>query len=60
MKHDSHSRSHCSKLFDQFYFTEKKLQYFGLVFERLGKSLYEFIKDNKYRGINKKISFITL
>jgi len=57
MRQDIRSRSHCSKLFDNFSFSEKKNKYFALVFEKLGKSLYEFIKENKYRGITQIINF---
>ena len=37
------------------YFThsDKEGEHMCLVFETLGKSLYDFIKDNKYKGMTK-------
>lgn len=37
-------------MIEYFYFEEKRKNFMALVFEKLGKSLYEFIKDNNYRG----------
>ena len=39
--------NNCTQLMKK---TEKKNKYIALVFEKLGKSLYEFIRENKYRG----------
>ena len=35
---------------EYFYFKDKEGDHMGLVFETLGKSLYDFIKGNKYKG----------
>ena len=51
MKHDENNSSYCSKLYEYFYFYDDRYRYIVLVFERLGKSLYDFLKDNKYQGI---------
>jgi len=47
---EHNNRSRCVKLEEYFYFSDKKYDYIVLVFEKLGKSLYEFIKQNNYRG----------
>jgi len=44
--------SRCVKIVDHFHFTEKDERYYAIVFEQLGKSLYDIIKINNYRGIN--------
>jgi serine/threonine protein kinase len=51
-KSDLKGESHCVKLFDYFSFYDNNIKYLALVFEKLGKSLYEFIKDNRYRGFH--------
>jgi hypothetical protein len=51
MKKDPYNLSYCSLLFDNFTFVDKKNKHIALVFEKLGKSLYDFIRENKYRGI---------
>ena len=51
MKSDKNNKSHCVKMLEYFYFEDSNKEYMALVFEKLGKSLYEFIKANKYRGI---------
>jgi len=60
MRNDYYFKSHCSKLFDHFTFSDKNHKYFALVFEKCGKSLYEFIKENKYRGNKQKITILTI
>ena len=45
-KSDPENRSHIVKLFDHFPLGKN----YCLVFEKLGKSLYDVIKMNKYRG----------
>lgn len=37
-------------MFDHFKFNQNKKEFLAIVFEKLGTSLYEFIKDNKYLG----------
>jgi hypothetical protein len=51
MKNDINDESHCVKMVEYFYFTDDENKYIALVFEKLSKSLYDFIKWNKYRGI---------
>jgi serine/threonine protein kinase len=52
LKKDNQSNlSKCVKLEEYFYFYDKKYTYIVLAFEKLGKSLYEFIKHNNYRGM---------
>jgi len=49
---DDNNKSKIVKMVEYFYFEEKRKNYIALVFEKLGKSLYEFIKDNNYRGFS--------
>jgi hypothetical protein len=51
MKKDFENKSHCVKMLECIKFKEGNQNYIALVFEKLGKSLYDFIKFNKYRGI---------
>lgn len=51
MKKDKDNKSHCVKMLEYFYFKIDNITHIALVFERLGKSLYDFIKSNKYRGM---------
>lgn len=46
-KKDPEDRSACSILYDTF---THDLKFFCLVLEPLGTSLYDFLKDNEYRG----------
>lgn len=58
MKKDPQLKSHCVRMLEWFYFRDgSNLQYIALVFEKLGKSLYDFIKANKYRGILKLLLY---
>ncbi len=50
MKKDLEGKSHCVKMHEHFYFSDAEHKYIALVFEKLAKSLYDFIKANKYRG----------
>ncbi len=50
LEKDKNNESHCVRLMEYFYFEEHNVNYVALVFEKLGKSLYEFIKSNNYRG----------
>jgi hypothetical protein len=52
MKNDINDESHCVKMLEYFYFSDGENKYIALVFEKLAKSLYDFIKWNKYRGTN--------
>lgn len=37
---------------ESFIHKDKEGEHFCLVFETLGKSLFDFIKDNKYKGMH--------
>ena len=50
MKKDTNNKSHCVKMIEYFTFSDDEFTYIALVFEKLSKSLYDFIKSNKYRG----------
>ena len=54
---DTLNDSRTVNMLEYFLFEEQRKEYMGIVFETLGKSLYEFIKDNNYRGIFIKIKF---
>ncbi len=60
MRIDKNHDSNCVKMTEYFYFTEGNLTYIALVFEKLGKSLYDFIKNNKYKGTYILIGIILL
>jgi hypothetical protein len=48
---DKNRESYTVEMIEYFHFEENRKSYMGIVFETLGKSLFEFIKDNDYRGI---------
>lgn len=52
LRADSNNESKTVNLLEYFYFEEKRQKYIALVFEKLGKSLYEFIKGNDYKGFS--------
>lgn len=52
LRADSNNESKIVNMLEYFYFEEKKKKYIALVFEKLGKSLYDFIKDNDYKGFS--------
>ena len=45
---------------EYFHFQDKEGDHMCLVFEPLGKSLYDFIKENKYKGPNTIIDYVYL
>ncbi len=49
---DSNNESKIVNMVEYFYFEEKRKNYIALVFEKLGKSLYDFIKENDYKGFS--------
>ena len=50
--------SRCVKLLDHFTFTHERDRHYALIFEPLGKSLYDVVKVNGYRGkIRSKVPF---
>jgi hypothetical protein len=58
MKSDRNNQSHCVQMIEYFSFQEDDQEYIVLVFEKLGKSLYDFIKFNNYRGKFKDFQFL--
>ena len=42
--------SECVKIEDSFHFREGENDHYCIVFEPLGKSLYDMIKLNRYKG----------
>jgi serine/threonine protein kinase len=49
-KQDKKNESHCVRMLEYFDFVEDGKKYMALIFEKLGLSLYEFVKANKFRG----------
>ena len=47
---DKYNRSHCIKIYEYFSFCKGEKEYFAIIFELLGKSLYDFLKCNSYKG----------
>ena len=47
---DVDKRSHCINIKESFHFHSCGKSYYGMIFEKVGLSLFEFIKMNKYRG----------
>ena len=47
---DKYNKSHCIKIIEHFYFTKEDIEYYAIIFELLGLSLYDFLKSNSYRG----------
>jgi len=47
---DVNREANCVLMIDYFYFEDQNNRYIALVFERLGKSLYDFIKMNNHKG----------
>ncbi len=65
LDNDKNNESYTVNMLEYFHFDEKRKSYMGIVFETLGKSLFEFIKDNNYRGkilsyINNLLYFVLL
>ena len=48
---DTFGLSQCVKIVDHFHFIENSAKHYVMIFEPLGKSLYDFIKINNYRGM---------
>ncbi len=49
-KADIHKESLCVKLYRTFEIERNRKRHVCLAFQKLGRSLYEFIKKNNYRG----------
>lgn len=49
-QHDSNKKSHCIQIIEAFPFHSRGEKYYAMIFEKVGLSLFEYIKMNKYRG----------
>ena len=49
-KNDSQNKSNVIRVQNSFTFNKQNIQYFGIVFEKLGKSVFQVLEDNKYIG----------
>ena len=49
-KKDFFNNSHCMKIIESFTFIKDNVNYFAIVTEKLGYSLYDYIKMNNYYG----------
>jgi len=47
---DKEGVSRCIRIVEHFQFTEKQEAYYAIIFEILGKSLYDFLQANSFRG----------
>jgi len=56
LRRDEKNESHCVLQIDYFSFHKHHKKHYAIVLEELGKSLYEVIKSNGYRG-NSYITF---
>ena len=50
MKADPKDESRCIKQIEHFEFFQRDSRHYAIVFEELGKNLYEVIKMNNFRG----------
>ena len=50
LSEDKNNRSHCLNIYEYFHFTQGDTEYFAIIFELLGLSLYDFLKNNSYKG----------
>lgn len=49
-KADKEKQSKCVKQIEHFSFTNHHKEHYAIIFEELGKSLFDVIKSNNYRG----------
>ena len=49
-KKDIHNKSHCINVIEGFSFISNGKEYYAMLFQELGLSLYDFLKFNNYRG----------
>ena len=47
---DKYKKSHCIQIIECFNFSHAETDYYAIVFELLGLSLYDFLKNNSYKG----------
>lgn len=53
-KKDKYDESYCIKMIDAFHFKKAGDEYYAIIFEKAGLSLFDFIKKNNYRGFTMK------
>lgn len=49
-KADNDGISRCIRQYEHFAFSHHNKEYYAIIFEELGKSLFDIIKSNNYRG----------
>lgn len=54
LRKDTKGESHCAEQIDSFSFWKHQRKYYAIILEELGKSLYDVIKGNGYRGAFRK------
>ena len=47
---DKKNESHCAKILDTFIFKKNGVDYYAMIIELLGPSLYNFLEDNGFKG----------
>lgn len=52
LKEDKYGESNCVRIIKDVLFTKNDIKYYGLIFELLGLSLYEYLKMNSFMGFN--------
>lgn len=55
MKSDINNMSHCIKQYEHFEFHKNHRRHYAIIFEQLGKSLYDVLRSNNYRGFDIKL-----
>ena len=50
LEKDIYNKSHVIKIYEHFHFWKENTQYYAIVFELLGLSLYDFLKSNSFKG----------
>lgn len=47
---DKQDKSHCINILESFHFYKDDIEYYAIVFELLGLSLYDYLKMNSFKG----------
>ena len=50
LEKDIHNKSNVIKIYEHFHFYKGDTQYYAIIFELLGLSLYDFLKLNSFKG----------
>ena len=50
LSEDKYNKSHCIQIIEYFTFKHRDIEYFAIIFELLGLSLYDYLKNNSYKG----------